>query len=80
MKRLVAAGGRIHRQERACYDPTHRPWRRDLALDVILTAVTANCGWPGSRGRLMVRDLDRACALSGGSWPEVNALARSIGL
>lgn len=57
------------------FDPTHKPWRRDLALDVILRAAEANLG-----GRVMVRDLDRAAAMSGGSWMQVNALRQSIGL
>ncbi len=80
-RRLVAAGGRIDGREFAVSDPgTSRKWRRDLALDVILRATEANGHLPQLRGRLMVRDIDRACALSGGCWAEVSALARSVGL
>lgn len=76
----MAAGGRINGREAACFDPTHRPFRRDLAMDVILRAVERNGCSEKWRGRLMVRDIDRACALSGGSWAQVNRLARSVGL
>jgi len=79
-RRLIAAGGRINGREIACFDPSYRPFRRDLAMEVLLEAVQRNICWPKLRGRLMIRDIDRACALAGGSWMQVNALARSIGL
>lgn len=78
--RLVAAGSRVNGQKVVCFDPTYRPFRRDLALDVLLEAVRANARWPRLRGRLMIRDIDRACALSGGGYLQINALAKSIGL
>lgn len=79
-RRLIAAGCRTGGRQAAWFDPEHEPFRRDLALDVIFAAAKRSTGLPGPRGRLMVRDLDRASLLSGGSWRQVSALARRWGL
>lgn len=69
MKRIVAAGGRINGREFSIYDPeTNTWWRRDLALEILAKATKANFGG------LTVRDLDRAAAMSGGSWRLVSEL------
>jgi hypothetical protein len=49
-------------------------------MNVLLEAAERNACWPKLQGRLMIRDIDRAAALAGGSYLQIWALAKSVGL